>query len=1103
MKTPALGLLQATVLTLLGSVTLAQVPGPDAQFLNRDAAARAQEFEAKSAAFQRFVERVPGEWLTRWCPATGTPKQVFGPGVTVGTWRGNSLEEARRHAHLLLLQEQELLGLGASEFRESIGTRMGRTWCFVFDQYYRGIPVMRGRADVRVHMVGKVSMFGSVAWQIPGDFVTVPQLSELAARQIAWQKLGKVPPANHQPGGDRKSRLVIWGDQHATGLAPVRLAWEIPVTAIEANGDGPAGRYIVDAITGDQLEYINDKHECFKGCKFRSHKTEREPTGPAFAIPGVTATATPESTAPESTAKVDGPVLNATGVVMAWVRTGVGASGPLSNVPLANLEINVSGVGTVFTDSTGSFTVTVAAPTPVTLDLIGEHTQRVGGTNAPQVTGVLNPGTTTTFQFLWGSAPPDFASHTGAYYWTDAVNEYARSVLGNTSQINSLDSVVPTVNLNNTCNAYYINNTINFYNAGGGCNNSAFSSVVAHEWGHGLDDFYGGISQTNGLSEGWADILSMYLLDDAVIGRDFFTQGGFIRAGTNVRQYPNGGGVHDQGESFMGFAWKLRQRLAQTLPSRAAAITLTEDIVLGTIVANANDQQAAVLEVFLADDNDANLNNGTPHDRELIYACNQHALPFPGNSTYTTTNDTCATAITVQNGLNGPFTSSGATNSGIAWPCGNGGKDVWFKYVSTNFGTLTATTCYNAAFDTVIQIMSGDCGSLSSVGCDDDNCAAFAPQSSLTVTVTPGTYYIRVGGKNSVGGSFNLRIDGPTGNPAATTQYGAGCYAESKAFYEQFASTSAFDLNNTNMQLFSLGNAYFALSGGAFVAPSGSATTLTLTDDDEATVNLSGSFAYPGGATSSLVVCSNGFVSVATGNGTSATPDAAGWLGSTEPRWGMWHNFDPSAAGSGQVKFEEVNGIAYITWDGVYTAGTTTPSTWQMQFELAAGTVTYAWQTVGGTTEPALVGYAHTTPNLDLGSMDISAELPGTFTTSGQNMLGLTLSTTPPQLGTNVVFTTINYPVGSALGFQVMSFTRHDPGLPLAALGMPGCFQYVNSDVSVVVVPVSSQSTFSGPIPNSNGLMGVRFNAQTFALAPGANTIGLVSSNGVHLVIGT
>ena len=68
---------------------------------------------------------------------------------------------------------------------------------------------------------------------------------------------------------------------------------------------------------------------------------------------------------------------------------------------------------------------------------------------------------------------------------------------------------------------------------------------------------------------------------------------------------------------------------------------------------------------------------------------------------------------------------------------------------------------------------------------------------------------------------------------------------------------------------------------------------------------------------------------------------------------------------------------------------------------------------------------------------------------------------------------------------------------------MPGCLQFVDPTATVVMLPSSGQSMFSAPIPNDTSYMGVQINAQTFALSPGANPLGLISSNGVASVIGT
>ena len=44
---------------------------------------------------------------------------------------------------------------------------------------------------------------------------------------------------------------------------------------------------------------------------------------------------------------------------------------------------------------------------------------------------------------------------------------------------------------NASCNASFNGNSINFYHAAGGCVNTAYSTVVSHEYGHWLNQLYG------------------------------------------------------------------------------------------------------------------------------------------------------------------------------------------------------------------------------------------------------------------------------------------------------------------------------------------------------------------------------------------------------------------------------------------------------------------------------------------------------------------------------------------------------------------------------------------------------------------------------------
>lgn len=569
---------------------------------------------AQPRPYPALQARVGGHWFATWNPATGTPRAVWGTGAPLGDWRGSSLDEARRHAHRLLAEHGAVIGVdGTSEFREAIGQRMGRVWSFKFDQYFRGLPVIGGRADVRIHSRGALAMFGSTAWPVPADFDVTPGIGELQARANAWLHLGLEPSAAPQPAAPQEPRLVIWGDVGAASKAPFHLCWEVAVSNVQADGSGPIGRCYVDARTGRVHHYENDKHECWAGCRHPHHAP------PRAAMAG-------EAPAPAMTVPT-------TVTVMAWTRTGLNATSPLVNIPVEGLVVTVPGLGTRTTDAAGQFVIDIAAPVSIAVGALdGVHCAPIQGTSQPAANATVTPGVPATIQLLTSAASQEEAAHTSVLHWTRDVNEWVRTILGNTGQLNTLSGISPRVNITQTCNAYYTSNTINFYATGGSCNNTAFSTVIAHEWGHGLDHQYGGISNGNGngLSEAWADIVGMYLVDDPVIGPGFRTNGGAIRSGTNTRQFTSltsSTGPHASGECFMGMAWKLRQNLRGALGA-AQALAVSEDIVLGSIIADATNQPDAVREIQLADDDDANLLNGTPHHAWIKAACQAHSLPF-------------------------------------------------------------------------------------------------------------------------------------------------------------------------------------------------------------------------------------------------------------------------------------------------------------------------------------------------------------------------------------------------------------------------------------------------------------------------------------------
>ncbi|ANF49449.1 hypothetical protein A0O34_02280 [Chryseobacterium glaciei] len=137
-------------------------------------------------------------------------------------------------------------------------------------------------------------------------------------------------------------------------------------------------------------------------------------------------------------------------------------------------------------------------------------------------------------------------------------------------------------------------------------------------------------------------------------------------------------------------------------------------------------------------------------------------------------NDECANAValTVNPDLACGATTAGntlgATTSLAAGPCsGNPDDDVWFKFVATGSAHVVAlssvvSTGTTTASDMYFQVLSGTCGSQTSLLCSDPNTG------TVSGLIVGQTYYVRVytfagAGYNA---SFNICIGTPPPPPA-------------------------------------------------------------------------------------------------------------------------------------------------------------------------------------------------------------------------------------------------------------------------------------------------------------------------------------------------
>jgi hypothetical protein len=102
-----------------------------------------------------------------------------------------------------------------------------------------------------------------------------------------------------------------------------------------------------------------------------------------------------------------------------------------------------------------------------------------------------------------------------------------------------------------------------------------------------------------------------------------------IRSCENDYVFPPGGNdeVHNLGQAWAGFTWLVRENLIAKLGD-VDGEALARALVLPSLPFNAADIPGAVREVFLRDDDDGDLTNGTPNSDALLPAAQAHGLDF-------------------------------------------------------------------------------------------------------------------------------------------------------------------------------------------------------------------------------------------------------------------------------------------------------------------------------------------------------------------------------------------------------------------------------------------------------------------------------------------
>lgn len=529
----------------------------------------------------RAFRAAHGDWNAVWNANTGTPHRAYGPSFAL---RGFGDNEAGVDAAVRAFVASNAGLFGAVELETASILKIRGLWYARYRQTMGGLPVLHADWEFRMSDRGRLMAFGADAHHpraaVPPALVVAP-----AARIAATAGLSFDPTRDRVEGG----RLALLPVAIEDGI-DYRTVYEWDV--ITAN---PIGRWntLVDARDGSIVSRVSRVR---------------------YAISGTV-----------------------TGSVHLTLPTD-----PMTTSPMAHLTVNVGAIAAP-TNGSGFYTASPGVASAVSAQLLGLYcnvNRQDGPADASFGQVAADPS---TLNIAWTTANSHDAERDG-FYHVNLAHDHAKSIdpgfTGN-------DYVMPcAVNINNTCNAIWDGTGVNFYRAGNGCPNTAtMPDVVYHEYGHGVNDnLYAAIGagfMSNGaLHEGMADVNAALIQDSPEGGKGFFGPGTVLRRLDQGNRWPDdrSGDPHITGLIVAGSFWDLRLGVGLPIATHLAHFAKygapddpDDGVAMGEYF----------FETLVADDDDANLGNGTPHAAQIVSAFNLHGIGtnFFMNITHTALGD--------------------------------------------------------------------------------------------------------------------------------------------------------------------------------------------------------------------------------------------------------------------------------------------------------------------------------------------------------------------------------------------------------------------------------------------------------------------------------
>ena len=533
---------------------------------------------ARRAAWARFVRASssPSSWQALWDRDTLAPLRIFGAGLPApGTVSSPGAAEA--HARAFLDAHRDLLAPGTApgELRLVANDLDARLRTVAFEQLasVEGaglVPVLGGRVSFRYQ---NDRLFVLASEILAPSRLPAPRVDPSAAVIAAAAWIAE----SHAVATLREGPDLVALPLVGSGRIELRAAYRVVFDAA-----APRARWAVylDAVSGAPL-------------------------------------------AREQLLRFD----QATVLFDAPVRAPQLGRSPF---PAPALDLQVDGAA-LDTDDSGAFTwVSTGMPAKVSLGALGPFI-RVTNQAGPDVTSAQSAQSGAPL--LWSLAQDPLGdAQLSAFIHGSAIQAHARAIAPTMAFLSAQLELRTNEADPGGCNAFWDGYLLNFLQQSAMCNNTArVSDVIYHEFGHGFHQnaVIPGVGALDpSLGEAGADTMAVsYTLDPSMAPGFYLNNPMPLRQLANTARWPDDispWDPHATGLIWGGAMWDLRLNLTQELgPAQGNAVT---NQLYYQALRRSSTIPTTYAEILAADDDDGNLENGTPHICAINRAFLKHGL---------------------------------------------------------------------------------------------------------------------------------------------------------------------------------------------------------------------------------------------------------------------------------------------------------------------------------------------------------------------------------------------------------------------------------------------------------------------------------------------